>query len=83
MLSLPSMSNNEIQFQLCYLEITALLHLVGSKNLPFLTEGVRKACQNCRMCAENKPRFRQLPQITPKIFSLNLETSSYHTYGYS
>lgn len=53
----------DVHNQLCHPGITRMLHFVRSKNLPFSTEDVRKVCMNCRVCAECKPRFHQLPDV--------------------
>ena len=37
--------------------VTRLLHFVKSKNLTFSTEEVKRACADCRICAELKPKF--------------------------
>ena len=47
----------DIHAQLCHPGVTRLLHFVKSKNLPFSTEEVKRVCNDCRICAELKPRF--------------------------
>ena len=42
---------------LCHPGITRLLHFVRTKNLPFSCEEVRKVVNQCKTCAELKPRF--------------------------
>ncbi|CAK8698052.1 unnamed protein product [Clavelina lepadiformis] len=54
---------NDIHDMLCHPGVTRLLHFVRTKNLPFSTEEVRKACLNCRVCQECKPQFYKMPQM--------------------
>ncbi|XP_055869763.1 uncharacterized protein LOC129923337 [Biomphalaria glabrata] len=42
---------------LCHPGVTRLLHFVRTKNLPFSCEDVRKVVNQCKTCAELKPRF--------------------------
>ncbi|XP_076814961.1 uncharacterized protein LOC143461082 [Clavelina lepadiformis] len=42
--------------------VTRMLHFIRMKNLPFSTDEIRKVCSNCKICAENKPRFYRPPQ---------------------
>ena len=37
--------------------ITRLHHFVRSKNLPYAIQDVKEVCNQCRICAELKPRF--------------------------
>ena len=52
-----SLSLETIHRYMCHPGITRLLHFVRSKNLPFSTEEVRRVCNNCRDCANLKPKF--------------------------
>ncbi|XP_076803121.1 uncharacterized protein LOC143447076 [Clavelina lepadiformis] len=42
--------------------VTRMLHFIRMKNLPFSTDEIRKVCSNCKICAENKPRFYRPPE---------------------
>ena len=59
--SLTSASSNKnlyyIQETLEHPGITRLWHFIRSKNLPYSLSDVKKTCQNCKTCAEIKPRF--------------------------
>ena len=54
-----SIFNNpeDIHAQLCHPGVTRLPHFVKTKNLPYSTDEVKKACSNCTICAELKPKF--------------------------
>ena len=36
-----------------------MLHFIRSKNLPYLSDDVKKVCSSCRICAKLKPQFYQ------------------------
>ncbi len=50
-------SASQLHNDLCHPGVQRMLHFVRSKNLPFSTEEVRNACNQCRSCSELKPRF--------------------------
>ncbi|XP_055891822.1 uncharacterized protein LOC129927331 [Biomphalaria glabrata] len=55
-----AMSRNELKLlhdSLCHPGVTRLWHLVRAKNLPFSCEDVRLVVNQCRICAEVKPRY--------------------------
>ena len=54
----------EIHEQLGHPGISRLSHFIRTKNLPYSTEDVKKACSNYRVCAELKPRFYKKPSET-------------------
>ena len=37
--------------------ITRLHHFVRSRNLPYSVQNVKEVCNQCRICAELKPKF--------------------------
>ena len=65
--SLSSLTVSDLHNSLCHPGIRRLLHFIRSKNLPFSTEDVRKACGECKICAELKPRFYRPKTSVPLI----------------
>ena len=55
--STQSLSVEQLHNDLCHPGVRRLLHFIRAKNLPLSTVEVRKACLQCRSCAEVKPRF--------------------------
>ena len=47
----------DIQAELCHPGVTRMHHFVKSKNLPYSLDEVRKVLNNCRICAEVKPKI--------------------------
>ena len=64
--NLSSDSLNDIHASLCHPGITRLYHFVKTKNLPYSIDEVRRVVNNCRVCAEVKPKFFK-PQKVPLI----------------
>ena len=55
--TISTCNSEKLHSGLCHPGVTRLLHFVRSKNLPFLTDEVRKVCASCKTCAELKPQF--------------------------
>ena len=49
----------EIHAGLCHPGITRTYHFIKMKNLPYSIVKVRKIVNECRICAEIKPRFHK------------------------
>lgn len=64
--NLISDSLNDIHVSLCHPGITRLHHFVKTKNLPYSIDEVRRVVNNCRVCAEVKPKSLK-PQKVPLI----------------
>lgn len=53
----PTSDLKRLHDTLCHPGITRFYHFVRSKNLPFSLDDVKSVIQQCRICAELKPRF--------------------------
>lgn len=47
----------ELHQNLCHPGITRLWHFVKTRNLPYSLDDVKRVIENCRICAQFKPRF--------------------------
>ena len=56
----------ELHNALCHPGISRMMHFVRARNLPFSVEDVKKMTNNCKICAEVKPRYTRWAQ-TPLI----------------
>ena len=68
----------DLHQELCCPGIARFWHFVRSKNLPYSLDDVRKCCENCKTCAEIKPRFflanqHVLVKATQPMERLNLD----------
>ena len=68
----------DLHRELCCPGIARFWHFVRSKNLPYSLDDVRKCCENCKTCAEIKPRFfvanqHVLVKATQPMERLNLD----------